>query len=43
MSTRPHHAPLAAEIPAAKAPLPGVLPGTHRERMLAAIREEEAA
>ena len=36
MSTRPHHAPLAAEIPAAKAPLPGALPGTHRERMLAA-------
>ena len=36
MSTRPHHAPLAAEIPAAKAPLPGARPGTHRERMLAA-------
>jgi len=36
MSTRPHHAPLAAEIPAAKAALPGALPGTHRERMLAA-------
>ena len=35
MSTRPHHAPLAAEIPAAKAALPGALPGTHRERMLA--------
>lgn len=36
MSTRPHHAPLAAEIPASKAPLAGALPGTHRERVLAA-------